>query len=73
MATLVNYTCKSFVKLTPKLQSLRECLLNRRWHDIEFEEYLPMRSELRAIGKLVLRETRIVVPKERRSHGLVST
>ena len=52
----------------PELQSVRECLLSGRWHDIEFKEYLPMRGELSAIGKLVLRETRIVVPKELRSH-----
>ena len=52
----------------PELQSVRECLLSGRWHDIEFKEYLPMRGELSAIGKLVLRETRTVVPKELRSH-----
>ena len=54
----------------PELQSVRECLLSGRWHDIEFKEYLPMRGELCAIGKLVLRGTRIVVPKELRSHVL---
>ena len=54
----------------PELQSVRECLLSGKWHDIEFKEYLPMRSELCAIGKLLLRGTRIVVPKELRSHVL---
>ena len=54
----------------PELQGVRECLLSRRWHDIEFKEYLPLRGELCAIGKLVLRGTRIVVPKELRSHVL---
>ena len=54
----------------PELQSVRECLLSGRWRDIEFKEYLPMRSELCAIGKLVRRGTRIVVPKELRSHVL---
>ena len=54
----------------PELQSVRECLLSGRWHDIEFKEYLPMRGELCAIGKLVFRGTRIVVPKELRSHVL---
>ena len=52
----------------PELQSVRECLLSGRWHDIEFKEYLPMRGELSAIGKLVLCETLNVVPKELRSH-----
>ena len=51
----------------PELQSVRECLLSWRWHDTEFKEYLPMRGELCAIGKLVLRGTRIVVLKELRS------
>ena len=54
----------------PELQSVRECLLSGRWHDIECKEYLSMRGELCAIGKLVLRGTRIVVPKELRSHVL---
>ena len=53
-----------------ELQSVRECLLTGRWHDIEFKEYSPMRGKLCAIGKLVLRGTRIVVPKELRSHVL---
>ena len=47
-----------------------ERLLSGRWHDIEFKEYLPMRGELCAIGKLVFRGTRIVVLKELRSHVL---
>ena len=54
----------------PELQSVRECLLSGRWHDIEFKEYLPMRSEFSAIGQLVLRGTPIVVTKELRSHVL---
>ena len=41
----------------PELQSVRECLLHGKWHDIEFKEYLPMRDALCAIGKLVLRGT----------------
>ena len=54
----------------PELQSVRECLLSGRWYDIEFKGYLPMRSELCAIGKLVLRGTRIILPKELRSRVL---
>ena len=52
----------------PELQSVRECLLSGKWYDIEFKEYLPMRSELCAIVKLVPRGTRIVLPK---SFGVV--
>ena len=54
----------------PELQSVRECVLSGRWHDIELKEYLPMRAELCTNGKLVLRGIRIVVPKELRSHVL---
>jgi len=54
----------------PELKSVRECLLNGRWHAIEFKEYLPVRVELRAIGKLVLRGTRIVFPKQLRCQAL---
>ena len=32
----------------PELKSARECLLNGRWHAIEFKEYLPVRGELSA-------------------------
>ena len=35
----------------PELQSVRECLLTGGCHDIEFKEYLRMRSELCGIGK----------------------
>ena len=46
--------------------------MSLKWemHDIEFEEYLPMRGELCAIGKLLLCGTRIVAPKELWSHVL---
>ena len=54
----------------PALQSVGECLLSGRWRDIEFKVYLPMRSELCAIAKLVIRGTRIVEQKELRSHVL---
>ena len=54
----------------PELESVRECLLNGKWHAIKFKEYLPVRSELSAIGKLVLRGTRIVVPKQLRTQVL---
>ena len=50
----------------PELKSVRECLLNGKWHALEFKECLPVRGELSAIGKLVLRGTRIVIPKQLR-------
>ena len=50
----------------PELKSVRECLLNGKWHALEFKEYLPVRGEVSAIGKHVLRGTRIVTPKQLR-------
>ena len=44
--------------------------MNGKWHTIEFKEYLPVRGELSAIGKLVLRGTRIVIPKQLRAQVL---
>lgn len=54
----------------PELRAVRECLVNGQWHRIEFKEYLPIRNELCAIGKLVLRGTRIVIPIDLREHVL---
>ena len=33
----------------PELKSVRQCLLNERWHAIEFKEYLQVRGDLSAI------------------------
>ena len=57
-------------ELDPELKSVPECLLNGKWHALEFKEYLPVRGELSAIGKLVLRGTRIVIPKQLRCQVL---
>ena len=54
----------------PELKSVRECLLNGKWHALEFKEHLPVRGEFSAIGKLVLRGTRIVIPKQLRCQVL---
>ena len=53
-----------------ELKSVRECLLNGKWNVLEFQGYLPVRGELSAIGKLVLRGTRIVIPKQLRCQVL---
>jgi hypothetical protein len=53
-----------------ELKAVRECLVNGQWHRIEYKEYLPIRNELCAIGKLVLRDTRIVVPIDLRERVL---
>ena len=54
----------------PELKSVRECLLNGKWHALEFKEYLPVRGELSVIGKLLLRWTRIVILKQLRCQVL---
>ena len=48
-----------------ELKSVRECLLNGKWNVLEFKGYLPVRGELSAIGKLVLRGTQIVIGTRR--------
>ncbi|MCG8113536.1 MAG: RNase H-like domain-containing protein, partial [Candidatus Thiodiazotropha taylori] len=53
-----------------ELSSIRECLLTNRWYSIENKQYLPVRFELSAIGKLVLRGTRIVIPESLRDRIL---
>ena len=55
----------------PELIAVRECLLNGKWDKLTYKEYLPVRSELSAIGKLVLRGTRIVIPKALRERCLI--
>ena len=52
--------------IDPELCSIRQCLLTGRWYTVENKQYLPVRFELSAIGKLVLRGTRIVVPESLR-------
>ena len=53
-----------------EIGALRECLLTGKWHKLEHKEYLPIRSELCAIGQLILRGTRIVIPENLREHVL---
>ena len=48
----------------PDLQGVRNCLLTGGWHHLENKHYLTIQTELSAIGKLVLRGTRIVMPSE---------
>ena len=54
----------------PELQEVRNCLLDGKWQNISFKEYLPIRNELSAIGKLVLRGTRIIIPESLRDQVL---
>lgn len=53
-----------------ELLVIRECLVNGKWYKLPNEEYLPVRNELSAIGKLVLWGTRMVIPKALREQIL---
>ena len=44
--------------------------MNGKWYALEFKEYLPVRGELSVTVKLVLRGTRIVIPKQLRCQVL---
>ena len=69
-STPVALTTERASEHDPELKSVRESLLIGKWHALEFQEFLPVRGELSAIGKLVLRGTRIVIPKQLRCQVL---
>ena len=52
------------------LSSIRQCLLTGWWYSVEKKQYIPVRFELSAIGKLVLRGTTIVIPESLRDRIL---
>ena len=54
----------------PELIVVRDCLLNGKWDKLPYKEYLLIRNELSAIGKLVYRGTRIVIPRALREQYL---
>ena len=71
--TLLNPTTREIERAAEndiELSAIRECLVHQQWNRIEFKEYLPIRGELCSIGKLVLRGSRIVIPKEMRNRIL---
>ena len=45
------------------LKNLRNCILSNDWRKLDCKSYLPVRSELTTIGFIVLRGTRIVIPR----------
>ena len=51
----------------PEMSAIRECLRFGLWYKLPYKEYLVTQNELSAIGYLVLRGTRIVVPIELRN------
>ena len=57
-------------KKDEEFNEIRKCLKTGRWFEINLKEYLPVKSELRALGDLILRGTRIPIPRELRERVL---
>ena len=54
----------------PECEDIRNCLKSGRWQDMEYKQYLPMRTELCALENLILRGTRILIPTALRERVL---
>ena len=50
--------------------AVKECLNGKPWDQLAYKKYLPCSSELCSIGQLILRGTRIVIPKKLRPRVL---
>ena len=46
-----------------ELSAVRQCISGKPWDQLVYKWYLPCSGELCTIGKLILRGTRIVIPK----------
>ena len=53
-----------------ELCKLREVLNTGKWHNDECKEYIPASGELCVVGKLILRGTRMVIPRNMRAQVL---
>ena len=53
-----------------EISAVRECIAHNLWHKLPYKQYLPIKNELSAIGFLLLRGTRIVVPEALREQIL---
>ena len=49
-----------------ELSAVRQCISGKPWDQLLYKLYLPCSGELCTIGKLILRGTRIVIPKKLR-------
>ena len=54
----------------PELHNILECIRSGRWDRIKNKAYLPSKTELCYIGKLLMRGTRTVIPKSLRDQVL---
>ena len=53
-----------------ELCAVKECLNGKLWDQLAYKKYLPCSSELCNIGQLILRGTRIIIPKKLRPRVL---
>ena len=53
-----------------ELSAVRQCISGKPWDQLVYKRYLPCSGELCAIGKLILRGTRNVIPKKLRPRVL---
>ena len=53
-----------------ELSAVKQCISGKPWDQLVYKRYLPCSGELCTIGKLILRGTRIVIPKKLRARVL---
>ena len=53
-----------------ELAEVRKCINGTSWDQLVYKKYLPCRGKLCAIGQLILRGTRIIIPKRLRPRVL---
>ena len=53
-----------------ELSAVRQCINGKPWDQLVYKRYFPCSGELCTIGKLILRGTRIVIPKKLRPRML---
>ena len=53
-----------------ELSAVRQCINGKPWDQLVYKRYFPCSGELCTIGKLILRGTRIVIPKKLRPRVL---
>ena len=48
------------------MKNIRQCLLSGDWNQLLNKQYLTVKQELSAVGDIVLRGTRLVIPRQMR-------
>ena len=60
-------------EIDEELCAVKECLNGKPWDQLAYKKYLTCSSELCSMGQLILRGTRIVIPKKLRPRVLSLT